>query len=350
MELGGEFNLDLNTLSETAHSVDDYLSEEHPWYFDSGRSALRFAAQGLRPGTVLLPEYICDSVIAAFSGHPIRFYRLTPSLEIDMSDLLTKLDGSVCAVFLMHYFGAVQSAAVLGELKAARQQYEFCILEDTTHSLFSMRRTIGNLCVCSLRKWFALPGGGVLYGSGIANREGLFRIQRKSDNSRAYGMVCKSLFLSNKLDCNQEYLSIFRETEETLDVQEDVFKMSDFSRFLLHTVDADVLAARRRQNYDRLKSALAQMDIYPICQINAEDCPLVLPIWAEKRDELRHRFMERKIYCAVHWPFDGRQAAERPLARDLAAHMISLPIDQRYDSAHMEYLLNALDQYKGLIL
>ena len=58
MELGGEFYLDLHTLSEKNHSVDAYLSGEQPLYFDSGRSALRFAARSLRPGTILLPEYI----------------------------------------------------------------------------------------------------------------------------------------------------------------------------------------------------------------------------------------------------------------------------------------------------
>lgn len=138
--------------------MEGYLSDEHPLYFDSGRSALRFAARSLRSGTILLPECICDSVITAFSGHTPRFYRLTPSLEIDMDDLLSKLNGEVSAVFLMHYFGAVQPRAILEQLEAARLRYGFSIVEDTTHSVFSARRTIGDLCVCSLRKWFALPG------------------------------------------------------------------------------------------------------------------------------------------------------------------------------------------------
>ena len=127
MELGGEFYLDLHTLSEKNHSVDAYLSGEQPLYFDSGRSALRFAARSLRPGTILLPEYICDSVITAFSGHALCFYRLTPSLEIDMDDLLSKLNGEVSAVFLMHYFGAVQPRAILEQLEAARLRYGFSI-------------------------------------------------------------------------------------------------------------------------------------------------------------------------------------------------------------------------------
>lgn len=231
MELGGEFYLDLNTLSEKKHSVDACLSGEHPLYFDSGRSAL-------------------------------RFYRLTPSLEIDMDDLLSKLNGEISAVFLMHYFGAVQPRPVLEQLEAARLRYGFSIVEDTTHSVFSTRRTIGDLCVCSLRKWFALPGGGALYGQLVLERKNSLP-QPKTDNSRAYGMVCKALFLSQKLDCNAEYLDIFRETEDALDAQTENFQISDFSCFLLNTVDIDALIAQRQRNGAYLSAALSSIGISP---------------------------------------------------------------------------------------
>lgn len=346
MELGGEFNLNLNALSETTHSVASYLSCEAPLFFDSGRSALRFAARSLRPGTVLLPEYLCDSVISAFSGHALRFYRLTPSLEIDTDDLAAKLDGDVSAVFLMHYFGALQPQSTLQMLTEARSRFGFTIVEDTTHSVFSARRTVGDLCVCSLRKWFALPGGGALYGPQTAVLAERAMPPCKTDNTRAYGMVEKSLFLQGKLDCNAEYLRIFRETEEALDTQTELFAISDFSRFLLRVIDTDALTARRRRNYAQLKIALSQLGISPICQVSDSDCPLVLPIWAENRNALRAYLMEHKIYCAVHWPFDGIQPQERPLAQELAAHMISLPIDQRYGAAEIDYLIQTIQAYK----
>ena len=350
MELGGEFYLDLNTLSKKKYSVEACLSGEHPLYFDSGRSALRYAVRSLRSGTILLPEYICDSVITAFSGHALRFYRLTPSLEIDMDDLLSKLNGEVSAVFLMHYFGAVQPRAILEQLEAARLRYGFSIVEDTTHSVFSVRRTIGDLCVCSLRKWFALPGGGALYGPALADRDSFSLLPRKTDDRRACGMVCKSLFLDGTLDCNAEYLNIFRKTEDALDAQTGLYQISDFSRFLLRTVDAGALAVRRKHNYARLKDALAQLGVPPICRLAEDACPLVLPVWVKDRDALRRRLMEHRIYCAVHWPFDGVQADERPLARELVAHMLSLPIDQRYDTAHIDYLMDTIDTCKGLLL
>ena len=88
----------------------------------------------------------------------------------------------------------------------------------------------------------------------------------------------------------------------------------------------------------------------PICRLAEDACPLVLPVWVKDRDALRRRLMEHRIYCAVHWPFDGVQADERPLARELAAHMLSLPIDQRYDTAHIDYLMDTIDTCKGLLL
>lgn len=350
MEIGGEFYLDPNRFNKTPYNVVTYLEKEHPLFFDSGRSALCYATQQIRHGTVLLPEYMCDSVIKAFRGFRIRFYRLKPSLEIDLDDLNSKIDDSVSCVFLMHYFGALQTDSTLKRLKEIRRQYECVIIEDTTHSVFSEVRTIGDICVCSLRKWFALPGGGVLYGPGVVKTDKFAQLPHKTDNDRAYGMICKALFIAGKLDCNHEYLEIFRETEERLDKQTKVYQISDFSRFILHTVAVDAMISQRKQNLMRVKEALRQMGITPLCQINGENCPLVLPVWVKKRDELRERLMERRIYCAVHWPFDGVQVSERPLARELAAHMISLPIDQRYGIAHMDYLMEVVNKYRGLFL
>ena len=76
--------------------------------------------------------------------------------------------------------------------------------------------------------------------------------------------------------------------------------------------------SRRRHDYARLKDALARLGVSPkvlICRIAEDACPLVLPVRVKDRDALRRRLMEHRIYCAVHWPFDGVQADERPLAR-----------------------------------
>lgn len=164
MELGGEFYLDLHTLSEKNHSVDAYLSRrtaavlrQRPQRAALCRAEpasrndpsagvhLRFRHHRLfRPRAVLLPT-------DAFAGD--RHGR--PSLQAERGSLRRFSDALLRRGTTPGHIGAVE---------AARLRYGFSIVEDTTHSVFSVRRTIGDLCVCSLRKWFALPGGGALYG------------------------------------------------------------------------------------------------------------------------------------------------------------------------------------------
>ena len=344
MELGGEFFLDLTQLNTTDHSILQSLQAQPHQLFDSGRSALSYASRALPAGAVLLPEYICDCVIRAFTGREIRFYRLTASLEIDWDSLQDQLDGQVAIVFLMHYFGSLQPADILSQLVSAKARYGFTIIEDTTHSFFTSRRTVGDLCAASLRKWFALPGGGVLYGPSVSVQMPM--PTKKGGDRRAYGMVEKALFLQGELDCNEAYLRLFQETEEALDAQTDILRISDFSRFLLSTVDENTLTARRRANYARLLDALSPLGFTPVCTLPEGGCPLTLPILVEARDEFRRYLKRHSIYCAVHWPFDGTQPENRPLAQHMAAHMISLPIDQRYDAEHIDYLIQTIQAYE----
>ena len=85
----------------------------------------------------------------------------------------------------------------------------------------------------------------------------------------------------------------------------------------------------------------------PICDFSENDCPFTLPVMVPDRDNFYKHLIDNKIYCAIHWPFDGLARNERPLALTLANSMISLPIDQRYGEEEMTYLLNVIGSYKG---
>ena len=84
-------------------------------------------------------------------------------MTIDIDDLKSKMDSQVTVVYLMHYFGSVQNNEVLKYLENTKKKRGYTIIEDTTHSIFTKKRTVGDYCVCSLRKWFPITDGGVLY-------------------------------------------------------------------------------------------------------------------------------------------------------------------------------------------
>lgn len=85
MELGSEFNLDLNNLEPVRDSIFEYLRGYNVLFTSSGRMALRLCHSLLpQNGLILLPEYICESVIASFPLNRIRFYKLNSQLQIDI--------------------------------------------------------------------------------------------------------------------------------------------------------------------------------------------------------------------------------------------------------------------------
>ena len=63
MELGSDFELSLSELERREDSVFQYLQEYNTIYMDSGRSAAAVLNSVIPAGTVLLPDYICESAI-----------------------------------------------------------------------------------------------------------------------------------------------------------------------------------------------------------------------------------------------------------------------------------------------
>lgn len=347
MELGSEFYLDMSDLGISPNSIFEYMGDINYCLFDSGRSALKAIIGTLGNGNILMPEYICQSVLKCFSADKIVFYKLKDRLQIDTEDLLNKIDSNTSVVYLMHYFGGMQSDNALTFLKTEKEKFGFTIIEDTTHSMFSKRQTIGDYFVASLRKWFAVPNGGVLYSRNHSNLYSYDEFQKSADNDKAYAMMLKALYLNGRLDCNAEYRKFFIECENRLDTQSEIKIISDYSEFLLRCFDVNEIIKKRKSNLNYLKSKLSSIGIKPICDFSETDCPFAFPIRVSNRDDLHRYLMENKIYCAVHWPFDGLARSERPLAFSLSKNMISLPIDQRYGEEEMEYLFQVLDAYKG---
>lgn len=347
MELGSEYNLSLTDLTVKENNIFRYLSGyQNVYYFDSGRSALKDVVKGFaEDDEVLLPEFICESVTNCFEGATIKFYKLHQDFTIDFEDLKSKCSSCTKIIFLMHYFGALQPKEDLQKLKQLASDRNVVIIEDTTHSIFSKTSTVGDYMVCSIRKWLPIPKGGVLYYNTNKFYLNAPTYVQSKDNERSYGMVLKDLSFTRNLDVNSVYREIFAQCEERLDQQKDIYMLSDFSRFIASCVDIGQLQYLRKRNYGLLAQRLLHEGFTPVMQIHAEETPLVYLLRVRERNILRAYLMDYNIYSAVHWPFDGIQAESRRFAAQNAEELISLPIDQRYDEAHINYLADVLAGY-----
>ena len=85
MEIGSEYNLRLESLNITKNNLINYLSPFSTLYLSSGRSALRMLYLSIsdNDGYVLMPEYICDSVVKCFPKEKKILYKINKTLEKD---------------------------------------------------------------------------------------------------------------------------------------------------------------------------------------------------------------------------------------------------------------------------
>lgn len=348
MELGSDFNLRLESLQEEKNTVYEYMQNYYSVYLDSGRSGLRLVRDTMLGGEILVPDYICASVLKSFNGMNIKFYQINPNLEIDIEDLLNKISKKTKAVYLMHYFGAVQSDEVCAQILEKRTKIDFKIIEDTTHSLFSNPRTIGDYCICSLRKWFAIPDGGVLYSHKPLDKVMTGTIRYNTDTKKIYAMILKTLYLDKMLDCNAIYKEMFESTEAALDVRKEILLMTNASKYLLKYNNIKELVQKRKENFRQLQEGLSYIGLVPIGQINPDDCPFTFPIRISNRDRFRQFLIDHKIYCAVHWPLNDTVLYNIEPSCNLSKQIISLPIDQRYGRREIQYLLEVINKYERI--
>ena len=347
MELGSEYNLSLSDLQIKENNIFKYLSKfSFKFYFDSGRSALKHITKFLKPcDEILLPEFICESVTNCFNDLNVKYYNLLPDFSVDCEDVSRKISKQTKIFFLLHYFGHLQPPRVLERIQYLAKNNNFIIIEDTTHSIFTKTQTIGDYIICSIRKWLPISKGGVLYynENKLSLPEPEYR--KSEDNERIYGMILKDMFLKHDMDFNSIYRKIFAECEEQLDRQNDSFMLSDFSRFIASCMDIEMLKQVRKQNYLLLQDKLLKLEYNPAIMVLPDETPFIYLFRVKNRNLLRSYLMDNKIYCAVHWPFDGDQPNVRNFAQRNASELISLPIDQRYDETHISYMADVLARY-----
>ena len=157
-------------------------------------------------------------------------------------------------------------------------------------------------------------------------------------------MILKKYYIQYGVDCNSIYREIFAKSEQRLDMQTEIYQMSDISKNILECISITQLQAKRKKNYGQLKGKLKNV---PVKDVLSTDnfVPLVYPVYVENRNQFRQYLMENKIYCAVHWPLAGTGLETDLDAVKIYENIISLPIDQRYESMHMEYLAQVIEAY-----
>lgn len=331
--IGGEFEIDLRT------QRDSFVPQSNMYYYASGRAALYqiFKSIGNKVHKVWFPDYLCHTMVEAAckADFEYDFYELDENFLATVGALDAKGFGDGCLVLIVNYFGLQDLIPIAKEIKAAWPHA--IVIEDDVQSYFCFAEEANpyaDFRFTSLRKTFAVPDGGIVYTNQLmqeATRPNTF-VKYKID-----GGVLK-LRRGQPGIKDDDYLSLFEKGLKLIDENYDS-GMSRDSQMLFAGTDIHCVKRQRRENATYLLEGLHQLGIRPLIDVHADKIPLFIPIYLEKRDDVRRRLFSHEVFCPVHWPLQ-----DLPLKKgaEMARHELSLIVDQRYTKEDMDLIFSLL--------
>ena len=353
--VGGEFEVDPALLAPYPSEPSlgrpgdpGAASDGFPRGFATARSALRAAFEAARAthgaSHVLLPDYLCRSIVAAVhrAGCSHSYYPVDLRLQPDCPALEAALDAapSRSTVLLIEYFGLADVSIATNRLLA--HPASPVIVVDRAQSLLGMEPVPGaTYTIASYRKTLPVPDGAWVLSTECVE-------PKTSDEAPFVPVDLVGRLLKGSLGIealpDETYLEFGQLAEQMLDRSHyDDCEVSHISRRILRHIDLEDAATRRANNFDYLRELLEDLDIHPILERSADGVPLVLPVLLPDRDRVRRRLAEQRIFCPVHWPWPPeRHGTLKPRHPQLWDQELSLLVDQRYGRSEMDRIADGL--------
>ncbi len=326
--IGGEFAINNSDLSTTKASDMENL-------YSCGRAALYAILLDTKVSSsskILLPDYICDSVIRTVldAGYEFELYHIEESLTPDLSSFNSN-STEFNLFLLVNYFGITDLSDSINYIRS-RNRNSIIIVDNVQNVFGFFNGCDGDYSFTSYRKWFALPDGAEV---------------KCCDNHTIANFNDKNSFFEYKLAGNylknceryidpSVYLDLLDKGESILD---DNYRCrcSDYTRERVHLIDRSSIIKKRRQNSLFLHKGLTELGIRHL--YNEECVPMFIPIFIEDRDSLRKAFFDNGIFSPVHW--DNKHIDIRH-HNDLYETELSLICDQRYNTDDMNRILDII--------
>lgn len=314
MEIGGYFDLELNrgksSLHPGAHAVN------------TGRNALGLILRQLDVKKLYVPYFTCDVVLEPVHQLNIPYVWYSIDRQLELGRHFGQL-GEGEYILYNNYFGV--KGTYIRELA---RQYSGRLIIDNAQALF-FPAIDGIPTFYSPRKFMGLPDGGYAY---IPQEvEASYKVDVSHDR-------CSHLLKRLELEGMAGYAD-FKANSAALSNQ-PIRSMSMLTRRLIANADLEKIKRKRMANFEFLHSRIGSYNTLHLMPDN-EDVPMVYPLLVEEPG-LRQKLIDHRIFIATYWPNVSAWCEEGQLEPSLAKYILPLPIDQRYDTAHMEYIVSVL--------
>lgn len=302
-----------------------------------GRVALQkgLGILGLQPGdTVLLPDYICHSIMPVFRdlGINIQFYGLDSQLAPHWDDLRNRIDDKTRALMVVNYFGFPQ------DLRKAREicdRHGIFLVEDNAHGFLGQYKgqdlgCFGDISITSFYKTLSVPNGAYLQINHPVLRNQFVAVHDLNDRPKSFSFVVKQL--CREARCRWQKTTFCGDMNPSLKEMEQESTMEGFrqpvsflTKLVLERIDEGQLRSIRRTVYERwlyFLKGCSRGDLTPIfTQLPEGVVPYVFPVIVEDRCDVMKKLCAHGIE-SFPWPFLPRESGETYFS----SRVICLPV------------------------
>lgn len=280
---------------------------------NSARNALKYLIEKKQIKCILLPYFICDSVINICKNANviIEYYNIDQMLLPQKG--ISKKKGQW--LYLIDYFGVIPKESLISFVDKFYPE----VILDCTQAFFENSMAEKIHCIYSCRKFFGVPDGAYL--SCIDD-----------DNMLSFDCSAQRyLHIVGRADTSASaWYSDFRKIEDEMEHWQ-IKKMSPSTQNLLRAINYDMVRKKRRDNFTVYDGMLKEYNALDF-DVNFIDAPYSYPLFLEKMDvfAVRKSLLSEKIYIPLLWENVMNSLERTVFEYKLSERTLHLPTDQRY--------------------
>lgn len=282
-----------------------------------GRRALSYLIRSRGIKKVWIPRFTCGAVIEPFTkeGVAVCLYPIGTGFRPEVENV----PGEDWLVLINHY-GQISNEQII----EIRNQHPNLIV-DNTQAYFQM--PVPDIdTVYSCRKFFGVADGAVLYTDSAL----------KEDFEKDESFEKMTYIMGRFERAASEFYGMYDRNNSLFD-NEPIKQMSKLTRNILCGVDYDYVRKTRTANFRYLDDKLRDINrLKPL----AADGAFMYPLYIDNGSNVRKQLIAKHIYIPTLWPDVFAFCSGKELEYDMARNILPLPVDQRYGTEDMEYIVS----------
>lgn len=372
----------LRGLKKPSRGCHSILDLDSVLQVSSGRAAIALALEhaGIGYGDeVLIPAFHCESMVSPVTWCHARpaFYQINRDCSIDLQDLASRITAKTRAIVAAHYFGFQQN---LDSIRSLCDHRDIILIEDCAHAFFGSgpfgkMGTWGDYAIASSMKFFPVYDGGILASSRRELREINVAPAPLSFQIKSCLNVVETALTYNRLGLAGKLLGgllglkswiwtalkkIFADPNQkvgapgsseggyALEEKWIHVRTSRSSRTIIALADCQHIQQKRRENYQRLLTALSGLPgIKPLLpEVPEGVIPLVFPVYFERPDYYFPALKQRGVPI---WRFgefldDMVDETTYPATIGLSRHILQFPCHQELRDDELDWMIREITQ------